>query len=268
MRQFDSYEREFIRLIGKIDIESNETFPRFLQNNYFTIENNTALVVIHDIKSVILFLPPNVFYDDKKRAFEIKKFWSLVGLVEYLNEKRYIKCIPITSNPNLQLMSQRFDDSIHYEDNKLVLNKKGDYIIKSDADKIYDENGNVLFIGVLFKDLYEPISKNLLGIIFPSESIKFLIENSFNSEEDYRFKKQYVQTWIGIGISFILGLFSILYSLYNTISDRKYEEEHHIIIDDIVKSHERFNTIILNKFDSIANKELELNDTLNVNGKE
>jgi hypothetical protein len=111
MRQFDDYEEEFIKLIGEIGIESDETFSKFLQDNYFTIKSKTALIVDHKAKSVYYYMSPIVFDNQTTRVSQLKKFWALIALIEYLDEKRYIKRIPVRPYKNLQLMCQQFDDS-------------------------------------------------------------------------------------------------------------------------------------------------------------
>ena len=255
MRKFDSQEQEFIRLLGSIKLESNEIFSRFLQDNYFTTSSNTGLLVDPAKKYVIYYMSPSTFNNLNERAKQIKKLWSLVALIEDLNEQRFIKRIPITEFPKIiHLMSEKFNNVNDKDPNRKVLNDAGDYLLLNDPLFIRDKVGNIIMNGILWNDLYEPVSKMIFSIIYPSESIKYLIDHEFQTEEDYRFKKQYLQTWFGIGISFLLGLFSVVFSLINSKSDEKF-------IDKQYKTIERINQTILNtnrsviiELDSIKNK--------------
>jgi hypothetical protein len=257
MRPFDDSEKKIIELIGKINLGSNETFPIFLQNHYFTRENKKALLIRHDTKEVIFYMAPEIFVDDNLRAKEFKSFWSLIALVEYLDEIRYIKSIPISTFPLVQFISQSCDDSFNGTGNRININNGGDYLLTNSPGSILDKSGNEILKGVSWNELYDPLSKKLLGIIYPSEGIKYLIENDFLSEEDSRFKKQNKLTWTGIIISFFIGLFSIFFSIYSSCSDADFNEKQFKTIEVIKQNSIDNNKFIPQKLDSISNK-LEL----------
>jgi hypothetical protein len=120
--------------------------------------------------------------------------------------------------------------------------------------EILNKEGNIILKGVLWKELYEPILKNILGVIYPSASVKDLIKNKFQSEEDYRFKRLYRQTWFGIGISFLLGLFSVIFSLTNSCSDIKNKDILYKTIESINQHNLNSNQAILLELDSIKSK--------------
>jgi len=54
--------------------------------------------------------------------------------------------------------------------------------------------------------------------IMPSPSLRELENNGFKSDEEIRFNKQYVVTWIAIAVSLFLGLYGIYNNQQNSIS--------------------------------------------------
>ena len=197
-------------------------------------------------------MPIEKFRNEIERAIYIKKLWSLIALIEYLDEQRYIKKIPITSHPNnIEIMSGKFENTTYITENKRSLNNVGDYILLNNPIFIYDKNDNPVLQSVLWNDIYEPVSKLFTSIIYPSENIKHLIENNFESEEDHRFRQQQCLTWIGITISFILGLFSIIYSLHNSSTDKEFQDKQFKTIESIKNNEIIFNNNKLIKLDSL-----------------
>ena len=43
-----------------------------------------------------------------------------------------------------------------------------------------------------------------------SQELRDLVENNFKSEEDIRFKKQQIWTWISLGVATLIGLASLI----------------------------------------------------------
>lgn len=251
MRKFSPFEKEIIKLISEIESESIESFSRFLQHQYFTSERKQALIIKHDTKDVLFYMAPEVFKSETKRAQEIKNFWSLISLIQYLIEQRYISNIPIKGRTGLDLMYEEFDSSTISKGSKLILNSKGDYLITSKPDQICDSTGKVKLIGILWNDLYANISENLLGIIFPSEGIKYLVENKFKSEEDKRYYTQLRLTWIGIILSSILGGYSIFSDIYNPEKQSVFELEIMKKASSIEFESKNFNRNIIEGVDSL-----------------
>jgi hypothetical protein len=251
MRNFDKYEKAFIKLISKIELESNETFPRFLQDKYFTKSNKQALIIRHDSQDVLFYMSPEVFDNEAERAVAIKKFWSLIGLVEYLNEQRYISNIPIKKQSGLDLMYQEFDDTISLVGDKLILNKSGYYLKTSKPDLIYNSDDEIVLKGILWNDLYQSLTKNILGIIYPSEGIQYLIKNDFKSEEDKKYHRQLRLTWYGLLLSAILGGFSILSSIDNSKEDETFKSNILSTVKKMQAQGKEINTNLNNGIESI-----------------
>jgi hypothetical protein len=225
MRKFSPFEKDVIKLVAEIKLDSNETFSRFLQHKYFTSERKQALLIKHDTQDVLFYMSPEVFNSESKRAQELKNFWTLISLIQYLIEQRYISNIPIQGKTGLDYMYEEFDSTAVSKGNKLILNSNGDYLITSKPDEICDSTGKLKLKGILWNDLYSSISENLLGIIFPSEGVKYLVENEFKSEEDKRYNIQLRLTWLGIFLSGLLGGYSIFSDINNSEKQNGFELE-------------------------------------------
>lgn len=210
MRRFNPSEITFIKLISEIKLDSDETFSKFLQDNYFTEERNEALIIRHDSKDVLFYMHPTIYDDTNKRSEALKNFWSIITLTQYLLDQRYIANIPIRKQKGLDLMYEGFDNQVPLSGSKLKLNSLGDYLLTSKPDIIYYSNGEIRLKGLLWNELYSSISENFMGIIYPSEGIKYLVKNKYRSEEDKRYYTQLKLTWIGLFLAAGLGLYSIL----------------------------------------------------------
>jgi len=263
MRRFNAFEKEIIKLISEIEFESNETFSRFLTNRYFTSKRKQALIVQHDTQDVVFYMSPEVFDNNSRRAKELKYFWSLISLIEYLIKQRYATNISIKERSGLDLMYEEFDGSTHYDGSKIILNAKGDYLLPSKPDIILDSSGKIKLKGILWKELYQNISDNLLGIISPSEDLLYLVKNKFQSEEDKRYHMQLKLTWLGIAISGCLGFYSISSDVIRTDDTKAFEKDllkKSSLIEVEIKS---FNNNVVEDIESINTETKKINQILN-----
>lgn len=231
MREFNDREKKIIKLINEIEIGSTDTFSRVLQEKYFKIQKNCALVVNHIRQDVLLYIKAKDFNDISKRAKAIGELWELVTLISYLNGERYLSILPITTNSQIDFMYEGFVNLSSTPQNITYTDIDGTIsIIK--PDKIEKSDGTISFISVSIQPLYEPIKRNLLGIIYPTEGIKSLVNNEFESDEDIKFKKQYRLSWAGLLTAIIIGFFSIFYSIYSTKKSDSNAAEQSLILQE------------------------------------
>ena len=257
MRRFNPSERTFIKLISEIKLDSDETFSKFLQDNYFTEERNEALIIRHDSKDVLFYMHPTIYDDTNKRSDALKNFWSIITLTQYLLDQRYISNIPIRKQKVLDLIYEGFDNQIDLSGSKLKLNTQGDYLLTSKPDIIYYSNGEIRLKGLLWNELYSSISENFMGVIYPSEGIKYLVKNKYSSEEDKRYYTQLKLTWIGLFLAGGLGLYSIL----NDQDGSKETQNFRIELIDVLKKIEQTNKEVsaqnVEAHDSLIKQQLE-----------
>lgn len=218
MRAFNDREKEIIKMLAKINLANTEFFSSFLHKNYFTVESKKALFVYTNQKAVLLYLKNELFNELTKRREELGKLFELLSLISYLKEKRYISIYPNHDVLKSELIVMREDfNAINKSgniDDKLFLNEKGFYIKTSEPENIYGSDDKIAFIAInLGEDVFNLIIKNFMGLLYVSEELIELTERNFKSQEDIRFQKQQIATWISILIAFLLGIWSIYFQL-------------------------------------------------------
>lgn len=232
MRAFNNREKEIINMLAKVNLANTDFFSFFLQRNYFTTKSKKALFVLTKQKTVLLYLEKDLFNDLTKRKEELGKLFELLSLIIYLKENRYITIYP---NPEvlkseLHVMRDDFNyiSTTKEDSTKVLLNKEGLFLRTSNPENIYDSENNIAFIAVsLGEDVYNLIIENFMGLLYVSEELVELTKRNFKSQEDIRFKKTQIATWVSIFIALLLGVWGV-YQQFND-SKTKYSEMNNII---------------------------------------
>lgn len=242
MRAFNNREKEIMNMLAKVNLANTDFFSFFLQKNYFTTKSKKALFVLTKQKTVLLYLEKDLFNDLTKRKEELGKLFELLSLIIYLKENRYITIYP---NPEvlkskLHVMRDDFNSiSTTKEDStKVLLNKEGLFLRTSNPENIYDSENNIAFIAVsLGEDVYNLIIENFMGLLYVSEELVELTKRNFKSQEDIRFKKQQIATWVSIFIALLLGVWGV----YQQLNDSKTKDSE---MNNIIENQNfRFNEI-------------------------
>lgn len=263
MRAFNKREKEIISMLAKVNLANTDFFSFFLQKNYFTTKSKKALFVLTKQKTVLLYLEKDLYNDLTKRKEELGKLFELLSLIIYLKENRYITIYP---NPevlksDLHVMRDDFNSiSTTVEDSsKVLLNNEGFFLRTGNPENIYDSKNNIAFIAVsLGENVYNLIIENFMGLLYVSEELVELTKRNFKSQEDIRFKKQQIATWVSIFIALFLGLWGV----YQQLNDSKtHDSEMNNIIEN---QNYRFNEI--NK--SIEHMTIDLKKVLTEESKD
>ena len=250
-------------MLAKVNLASTDFFSFFLQKNYFTTKSKKALFVLTKQKTVLLYLEKDLFNDLTRRKEELGKLFELLSLIIYLKENRYITIYP---NPevlksDLHVMRDDFNSiSINIEDStKVLLNEEGLFLRTGNPENIYDSENNLVFIAVsLGEDVYNLIIENFMGLLYVSEELVELTKRDFKSQEDIRFKKQQVATWISILIALFLGVWSV----YQQLIDSK-------IKDSKMNNITEYQNLMFNEMDkSIKKLSLDIKKDLTEEGKD
>ena len=99
------------------------------------------------------------------------------------------------------------------KDGKLYLGDKGYYfqISSTISTAIFNKDDKESYIGIScdFGNLYSEITHYFLGLAVISEELKQLVKNKFKTDDEKRFRKSHVATWVSIGKAIIIGLWEI-----------------------------------------------------------
>lgn len=232
MRPFNKREQRVIDIIANLGIENTDTFSKILQEKYFTEESGRILIINHVTKDVLLYLSVEKFDNITQRAKAIGEFWELVSLISYLINERFLTILDIKSNSKMDFMYQGFSAGIQSTSTSISFQEKDGTSSLIMSDKITKSDGSISFKSLSFKDLYEPICKNLTGVIYPTEGLVFLASHKFKTEEDIKFRKQYFISWVSIGIAFLIGLISIVLSIDSSQSSSEATQNQTKIIEN------------------------------------
>jgi hypothetical protein len=261
MRKYNRIEKDFLKLLVKINNEDAEFLSYFLQKYYFTKQKNSALIVLTVQRETLLYIKKEIFDDLSKRKKELIKFINILHLIDYLKDNRLISILENQQAHaiNAHFMYEDFNQP-KLQNNNLQLNSQGLYIDISDPSKIYDQNQRIIFEAIkLDNNIYDSIMNNFFGLLFVSEDLKEYVNNDFKSTEDLKYKKAQIATWVSIFIAFSFGLLG-LYNPFekNEIKEYKLDKQQ---FETIIKQSKMINAnsikIIHKKFQPKSNKIVE-----------
>lgn len=136
-------------------------------------------------------------------------------------------------NSELLIMKESFNSPSNDIPHIIKLNVEGDYIDTNNFLFIYNNQNNVIYQAIdVDSNVYDLIINNFFGLLYVSEELVQLSNNNFISEEESRFnkqlqedeakfKKQRCDTWISIGLSFLVGASALIYQVYTEKSQEK-----------------------------------------------
>ena len=275
MRKYNQTEKDFLKLLVKINNEDAEFISYFLQKYYFTKQKKSALIVLTTQKETLLYIKKEVFDDLFKRKKELINFINILHLIDYLKENRLISILENQQSHkiNAHFLYEDFNQpTLH--NNNLELNSQGLYIDISNPNKIYDQKQKVIFEAIkLDSNIYDSIMSNFFGLLFVSEDLKEYVNNDFKSTEDLKYKKAQIATWVSIFIAFLFGLLG-LYNPFEKNETKEYKlnkqqfetiiKQSQMINENSIKiihkmSQSKSNKIVETKTNGIHNKTLDKN---------
>jgi hypothetical protein len=275
MRKFNQREQHIIKLISEIEIGSTDTFSRILQEKFFTIKKKNALIVNHISQDILLYINTSDFNDLSKRSIAVVELLELVSLISYLEEEGYLSILPTSKYTGLDCIYEGFNNIVSTKQNDTFTDTDGT-ISQLKIDKIEKSDGTISFLSISIEPLYETIKKNFLAFIYPSEDIKSLVKNDFKSDEDIKFRKQHVLSWAGLITAIVIGILSILFTVYSIYKNDSNTQKQSLIIKKRIENtkirgekeieplkslNRSFEEI--NKQDSITQKLIERNSNQN-----
>ena len=251
MRTFNQRERKIIKKLSKIEINTTSNVRKFLQDNYFTINKNNILIINHIKKEVLLYIPENNYDNQEKKAQAIGELWEFISLLAYLVETRYLYILPIKQKSYIDFLYEGFVNGINSNNRYIYHKENNGSITKIYPDRIQQDNEEITHKAILFNGLYEDICKYILGIVYPTEELKYLVKNNFKNKEDIHFSKQKNLMWIGIIISILTSLGSIWFGSNSSKESTESIRNQTMIIKEFNKEGFRQKNIELNLLNDI-----------------
>jgi GH25 family lysozyme M1 (1,4-beta-N-acetylmuramidase) len=125
----------------------------------------------------VFFLTPEIFDDEEKNREEVKLFFELIILLNYLKVNNYLT-IYRNKTEMLYFFQETFTD-VKASGKSILLNDKGDY--SSSTNTIHDKNKNIIYKGIIFDaDIFELILSTTTGVMVLSDKFRDLLVNEYN----------------------------------------------------------------------------------------
>jgi hypothetical protein len=187
MKTFNDREKDVIRRLMQAGGDSQTVLMHeLLKTFYFREEYGRALIVQNQGEYAVFFLKPELFDDREKRDSEVKRFFELISLLNYLNRKGYITVYRHVTE-KMYFVQDGFD-APKVINNQLLLNTKGYF--SSSPDTVRDTNKSLVFSGIIIRDdHYRLILSVAVGTLLISGTLGDLLQDSGNLKKQ-RYEKR------------------------------------------------------------------------------
>lgn len=172
-------------------------------------------------KRGIAIIPDNinrVFFKKTKYKEDDKEPWGFicefVSLINYLIDNRLIVIIPFNEFTSLVLGKEKSE----WGKNRMIIINDGEGYISPQNDYFdWFENGEQAYWPGHCSESLVSISKTLNSWFTVSQELKEMVKNNFKSEEQIRFEKQQLLTWVSIGVTALIGIAGLVVAVLSII---------------------------------------------------
>jgi GH25 family lysozyme M1 (1,4-beta-N-acetylmuramidase) len=174
MRTFNERELRIIKDLSAYPDGKTLSLQDFLQTYYYTEAQGRALIIQNQGEYAILFLKPDAFANEEAKANEVKFFFELLALLNYLVKEGYLTLFR-EKTEKMYYIQDDFNAVKIVNNSTIVLNTKGYYT--SVPDTIHDAQKNVMYKGIEFKgDQYQFILNYSIGSLIVSSELPGLTD--------------------------------------------------------------------------------------------
>lgn len=204
MIRFNKTEREIVRSIVKFRDEAESLGDAI--NKSRLLEKRGWAVASKDDGEFYLFYRSDKFdYEDEQK---VRGYLAeLLALLEKLYNERLLVAFP--SSHNCPLVIGREHVTRHQIDVNKVDGGKEFIVLQQLGLGWYSQNRESLYNWCECTDMVRPFGKILFSAYHVSQDLVELVKNNFQTEEDIRFRKQQIATWVSIIVALIIGLLGI-----------------------------------------------------------
>lgn len=206
MSKWKESEKEIIRAIVKYDGKA-ESLAEVL-NKSKLLEKRGIGIVQHGEKNMIFL--KNTMYDDDTETNGLGYVAELLSLIDTLIKQKYLVLIPYCTKNILVIGAE---ESKWYEPNCISVNGN-EFICINDHDENWlNAEGQQLYWSYIFTEKGLPMGDIFNMAFSVSQELKELVKHIFRSEEERRFRKQQLMTWISIGVTAFIGIAGLLIAI-------------------------------------------------------
>ena len=205
---FKKTEKEIIKAIVKYGGEV-KSLVDVLNESKILEKRGIAIVPCPNDKLCYIFLHKDKFSEDdmdEKRGLDYVV--EIVSLIQLLIEKRLIVIIPYRYRPSLVIGKP---NASWYKPEVISIDNGNEFITLGYRNVNWlNAEGKQIAWTKFCSDDELPMTKLITPWFTVSQELVNLVKNNFKTEEEIRFRKQQVLTWISIVLATIIGLLGIL----------------------------------------------------------
>ena len=206
MTDWKESEKEIIRAIVKYDGEE-KTLAKVL--NKSKLLENRGLAIVQNGGENIIFLR-NDMYDAPDNSRGLGYIAELMSLIDTLIKRKLIVMIPFCTDSTLVIGAE---ESKWLEPEIISVNGVEKICVAERRIDWFDAGGRQKYMHCALPEQKYPMGGIFNMAFTVSQELKNLVKNNFKSEEDLRFCRQQIATWVSIFIAITIGFFSIYISL-------------------------------------------------------
>ena len=206
MTEWKESEKEIIRAIVKYDGEEKSLAKVF---NKSKLLENRGLAIVQNGGENIIFLR-NDMYDAPDNSRGLGYVAELMSLTDTLIKRKLIVMIPFCTDSTLVIGAE---ESKWLEPEIISVNGVEKICVAERRIDWFDAGGRQKYMHCALPEQKYPMGGIFNMAFTVSQELKNLVKNNFKSEEDLRFCRQQIATWVSIFIAITIGFFSIYISL-------------------------------------------------------
>ena len=205
MSEWKDSEKEIIKAIVKYDGKAKSLAE--VLNKSKLLEKRGIGIVQHGEKNMIFL--KNSLYDDTETN-GLGYVAELLSLIDTLIKQKYLVMIPFYPECTLVIGAE---ESKWHTLEYISVNKNELICVNDHYEDWLDAEGQQLYWPYVFTEKELPIGNTFNMAFSVSQELKELVKHKFRSEEERRFRKQQLLTWISIGVTAFIGIAGLIIAI-------------------------------------------------------
>ena len=206
MTKWKDSEKEIIKAIVKYDGKAKSLAE--VLNKSKLLEKRGIGIVQYGGKNMIFL--KNSMYDDESETKGLGYVAELLSLIDTLIKQKYLVMIPFCTEDTLVIGAE---ESKWYKPEYISVNKNEFICVDDHYENWLDAEGQQLYWPYVFTEKELPIDNTFNMAFSVSQELKELVKHKFRSEEERRFRKQQLLTWISIGVTAFIGIAGLIIAI-------------------------------------------------------
>ena len=208
MIRFNKTEREIVRSIVNFS-DKAESLADAINKSRLLEKRGWAVASKDDGEFYLFYRSDKYDYEDEQK---VRGYLAeLLALLEKLYNERLLVAFPSSHNRPLVIGRE------HVTRDRIDINKvdggKEFIVLQQFGLRWYSQNKESLYNWCECTEMVRPLAAPIFSAYHVSQDLVELVDNNFQTEEDIRFRKQQIATWVSIILAFVIGIAGIIVSI-------------------------------------------------------